>query len=504
MDPSGHLRTILAIKLKRLRKQRGLTLGEVSQATGLSVSYLAEIEGGKKYPKPDRILQLAAALQTPYDELTSSRLEHDFEELHSFINAPALRNFPFDFFGVPASDLVKLLARSPAEVTALIRTVHEVAHQYDFGVEHFLHAALRSYVELTDNEYPQIEQEAERFAQTLARSGKGARSEDDALRRWVLSNGIEEIDEATLASRPGLRQFRSILLERPPVRLLLNPMLSASQKKFVLAREAGYRVLGLKARSFTAPPDREDSFEQVRNDSQASYFAGALLLPRKALAADLRAFFRLPTWQPAVLVGLLHKYRVTPETLMYRISQLAPAEFHLRAHFLKFAEVEGQIRVVKLVNLSGLPMLSGMYAKEQYCRRWLATRLLGEFRRRERRQDAIAPHVGVQYSRFAETADTYFNFGMALAQPLDPAVAISLTVGCKADDQLHKAIRFAKDPTIPQIVVGGTCERCGLDTASCADRAAAPVIYLRERARDEAREELQQLALLHRRSPAAS
>ena len=492
MHPSTNLKTILAIKVKRLRKQRGLTLGEVSQAAGLSVSYLAEIEGGKKYPKPDRIVQIASALDGSYDELTSSRLERDFDELHSFINAPAIRDFPFDIFGVPASHLVKLLARSPAEVTALIRTLNEVAHQYDIGVEHFLHAALRSFLELTGNGYPAIDVEAERFARRLAGPGRGPWSEA-ALRDWVLSNGIGVIDEETLASRPALREFRSVLLHRPPTRLLLNPLLSDSQKKFVLAREAGYRVLGLKARSFTVPPDREDSFEQVRNDFQASYFAGALLMPRRAFAADLRAFFRLPTWQPTVLLSLLQKYGVTPETLMYRISQVVPTELGLRAHFLKFSEEEGHIRLVKLVNLSGLPMLSGVHAKEQYCRRWLATRLLREFRSRQKLEEPTTPHVAVQYSRFAESDDAYFNFGMALQQPLRPQMAISLTVGCHSDERLFKAIRFAKDPTIRQVVVSATCERCGLAPESCSDRAAAPTIFLHAKAKDEERQELDTL-----------
>ena len=53
--------------------------------------------------------------------------------------------------------------------------------------------------------------------------------------------------------------------------------LSELQKKFILAREIGYQVLGLKERAMTSAPERVDSFEQVLNDFKASYFAGALL-----------------------------------------------------------------------------------------------------------------------------------------------------------------------------------------------------------------------------------
>jgi transcriptional regulator with XRE-family HTH domain len=493
MSLNPNLKTIFAIKVKRLRKQRGLTLGEMSETAGVSASYLAEIEGGKKYPKPDRIVRIAGALGCSYDDLVSSRLESDFDELHSLISAPVIRDFPFAFFGISASDVVKLLARAPLEVTALIRTLNEVARQYDIGVEHLLHATLRSFLELTENGYPDIDVAAEGLARKLAGSRNGA-WERDTLRQWLFANGIATIDEETLANQAPLRQFRSVLVNTRPARLLLNPLLSEAQKVFVLAREAGYRVLGLTARSFTAPPDREDSFDQVRNDFQASYFAGALLMPRKAFSADLRAFFKLPTWQPAVLLSLLSKYHVTAETLMHRISQIMPTAFGLHAHFLKFSEEGARIRMVKLVNLSGLPMLSGAQAKEQYCRRWLATRLLSEFRAAQRTPNAITPHAGAQYSQFVDSDKIYFNFGMALPQPLRPETVITLTVGCKADDRLAKTIHFATDPSVPRIVVSSTCERCRLGPESCAVRVAPPMIYLRDKAKEDARQALESLA----------
>src|SRR5690242_730262 len=53
-----NVKAIFGLKLKRLREGRHLTLAEVSQRTGVSTSYLAEIEAGKKFPKPERILQI--------------------------------------------------------------------------------------------------------------------------------------------------------------------------------------------------------------------------------------------------------------------------------------------------------------------------------------------------------------------------------------------------------------------------------------------------------------
>ena len=56
------LRFILGIKLRRARQEKGFGLKELARRTGVSVSYLSEIEKGKKHPKPDKLLQLAAAL----------------------------------------------------------------------------------------------------------------------------------------------------------------------------------------------------------------------------------------------------------------------------------------------------------------------------------------------------------------------------------------------------------------------------------------------------------
>jgi transcriptional regulator with XRE-family HTH domain len=491
MSPGTHLNAVFAIRLKQLRKKHGLTLTRLAAASGLSQSYLAEIEGGKKYPKPDRIGRLAAALNCSCDELMSSRLDRDLEELNSFIGAPGIRE-SFAFFGITASDVVRLLARSPLEVTALLRTLSDVAKQYDIGVEHFLNAALRSLLRLTDNTAPEIDRAADKFARSLSRH-RGTRVEE-VLRRWLQSHGLDSVDQCGLANHSGLHGFRSILVTGPATQLLLNPRLNEADRIFSLAREVGYRLLGLKARSLTAPADPASTFEQVRNDFHASYFAGALLLPRNALAKDLRAFFKLSTWQPDVLLGLLGKYNVTPTTLFTRIGQLLPTEFGLRGHLLEFEEEESRISLVNEVNLSTRPAFSGIYVKEHHCRRWLGTRLLGEFRARMTSVQAAPFLVGVQLSRFNERENVdFFNLGIALAHPLRRQVAVSLVVGCEADDHLMATIRFAADPAIHRPIVGGTCERCGFGPELCAERAAPPTIFLRDQRRSEESRALQAL-----------
>ncbi len=493
MTATLNLKTIFGIKLKQERERRHLTLAALGQACSLSPSYLAEIEAGKKHPKAEKVWQIAEALGCSYDELISTRLGHEFTELQEFLSLPGVRDFPFDLFGVPAAELMKLLSRSPHEVAALIRTVGDIARQHNIGVEDFLHAALRSFQELTGNYYEALEKEAERLlADLLEGERRGATFARLAARlqgEWGCA-----VDAETLGARPALRQFRAVLAGGPRGRLLLNPGLTDSQKAFVVAREIGYRLLDLKPRSFTTPPDREGSFEQVLNDFKASYFAGAVLLPRDRLVADLRGFFRLPTWQAESLLHLLDRHDVTAETLMYRLSQLVPSQFGLRAHFLKFTDDRGHFRLVKTLNLSDLPVPPGLGAAEHYCRRWLSTRLLVEAAawQRRRGRHARRPQVDAQRSRLPGGKE-FLCIGLAQPQVLQPEITTSLTIGFTVDQKLTETIRFSQDRTIPEAVINGTCERCPFEASDCSDRAAAPVLYLETKAREDRRRELDQL-----------
>ena len=481
MTTALDLSTILGMKIKRLRQQRRLTLTELAARMGLALSYVAEIERGRKYPRAERILKFAQVLDTSYDSLISTTLDPELDGVQKFLALPGVRDFPFDKFGLPIGDLRRLLTRSPQEMAALLKTLGEVARRYNLTVEHFLHAALRSYQELTDNYYESVEREANEFAETLD-AGSDPRALLTALRAWVGTNCVGEIDEQTLAQRPALSRFRSAVVCRPRPKLLINPQLADPQKALVLTREAGYHILGLKVRSWTSPPDRDESFEQVLNDFMASYFAGAVLLPEARLVPDLKHLFRLREWQGEAVLRLLDKYSVTPDTLMYRIGQLLPVHFGLGTHFLKFTDEGGQMTLVKHLNLSDLPLAAGSAPSDHHCRRWLSTRLLLEFadRRRRHLQCREQAIVGAQFSTFVDHEMPYFCLGLAYPSPLDPQVSCSLTLGFKADDKFFKVVRFARDRTLTHLLINVSCEDCRLMADECGDRAAPPSRYLHQ------------------------
>ncbi len=95
-----NIKIIFGLKLKQARKEKMLSLAKLSESSGLSISYLNEIEKGKKYPKPDKILSISEALDLNFDELVSLKLEKRLSPLSTLIKSDVLNEIPLDFFGI--------------------------------------------------------------------------------------------------------------------------------------------------------------------------------------------------------------------------------------------------------------------------------------------------------------------------------------------------------------------------------------------------------------------
>jgi transcriptional regulator with XRE-family HTH domain len=67
--PLGSMLVAIGDQLRLLRKQRGMTLGQLSQASGLSTGSVSEIERGRANPSFSTLVQLAHALGIPIGRL---------------------------------------------------------------------------------------------------------------------------------------------------------------------------------------------------------------------------------------------------------------------------------------------------------------------------------------------------------------------------------------------------------------------------------------------------
>ncbi|MET0235228.1 MAG: XRE family transcriptional regulator [Kibdelosporangium sp.] len=71
MDLSNTLAEVGA-RLKRVRTERGVTLAELAEVTGISKSTLSRLESGHRKPSLELLLPIAQAHQVPLDELVGA------------------------------------------------------------------------------------------------------------------------------------------------------------------------------------------------------------------------------------------------------------------------------------------------------------------------------------------------------------------------------------------------------------------------------------------------
>ena len=480
---------IFGMKVKQARTDLGMTVTEFASQCDLSPSYVTEIEKGRKYPRADKIMRMAEVLGKAYDELVSIRLEPPLTHLGTALSSPVLGQFPFEEFGIEMSDLINVLTREPDKASALLHAISEVGRQYDMKEQHFLRAALRSYQELHDNYFPDLEESAVKFShqhQLL----ESFPLPMNRLRELIQKKFGIVLDETRLHDDPALTGYRSVYVKGNRPKLLINQALSESQIKFVLAREIGYQVLGLTDRAYTSAPEQVDSFQQVFNDFKASYFGGAILMPRQPILDDIRHLFDQPHWSPELLLNLLTKYDVSPETLLYRFSELIPQFFGLRIHYLRLHNGQDErYRLVKELNLNQLRVPNRTAADEHFCRHWLLVRLL----RQVRQNPSPTPVVGVQMSEYLDVDDHFLCFGFARPLSLTAGVNTCSIIGFRDDADLGETIRFAHSQTVPHVTINETCERCPLTAEQCSQRAVPPIILHAKQARHERRQALQKL-----------
>ncbi|MBI3884314.1 MAG: helix-turn-helix domain-containing protein [Opitutae bacterium] len=495
LPPGGqNLRFILGLKLNQLRKQQALSLKELAGRAGIAISYLNEIEKGKKYPKPEKILALAKALGVSFDDLVSLHLGEKLHPLSGVLKSGILQEIPLEVFGLTPTGLLAMMAGEPQKISALFDTFVKIARRFDVKVEHLLLAAMRSHVEQSKNYFEDLEQVAESFR--TAKDWERRPVPDFArLRDHLVRTCGYTIDEHSLGAHAELHDLRAVTLhgDSGHPRLLLNPRLGEWQRAFLLAREIGHRQLGQHEAVTTSPLVKVDSFDQLLANFRASYFAGALLLDRQLLVADLRQFFARPTWDGDALIAIKRKYQATPEMFFHRLSQIVPRFFGLeQMYFVRFDHRRGtpQVRIGKELHYQRMHASHSIGVNEHYCRRWVSLEALRRFEQQQAARGSDATVASAQRSTFCVTNDDYFSIALAHPQNLDAGMNSCVTIGFQVNDAFKRAVRFWDDPALPLRIVGDTCERCGI--TDCAERAVPATL------RDRELQHTRQLAALDR------
>ena len=474
----SNVRLIFGIKLRQLRQDKRLLLTDLSKRSGISVSYLNEIEKGKKFPKAHKVAALADALGVSYDWLTSLQMKQSLAPISKLLQSRILHELPLDVFGINSGKLLELLSAAPVKLNALLSTLIEISRNYGLRIEDFYYSALRSYQEMQENYFEEIEIAVEEFA----RVNDIDRHEPvplEKLKAVLTSQYGFQIIEGGLSLQPELQSLKSILLPGRPSRQLLNENLTDNQKTFIIAREIGFQYLNIYERSNTSPPVHVDSFEQVLNNFNGSYFACALLLSKDQLIQKLQRLFENRNFDPATLLSTIDEFRVSPEIFAHRVTNVLPRFFGIQElFFLRMSNEKGTdvFELTKEMHLSGLHDPHMNMRHEHYCRRWIAINILKDLNKQLEKPGYTAPRCKAQRSKYFGSDKEYLIISFANPSQSNSLVNHSVSIGLLLTDSMKKKVRFWNDPSIPIRMVGETCERC--PATDCTERQTAPVEYL--------------------------
>lgn len=488
-----NVKLVFGLKLKQLRLDRGLSLSDVSQKSGLSISYINEIEKGKKYPKSDKIIALAAALDVDYDSLVSLKLSKRLEPISELLSSNILTELPLELFGIDQSNLLEMLSDAPTKVSAFIGTLIEISRNYNMSVEQFYFSALRTYQEMHDNYFEDIENSAEQFLaeQNLEEATILDEKYLSHILRTKYNYTFGTINEVT---HPELKAVRSLLIPKADGnQLLLNSHLSSVQKSFIMGREIGYQYLKLRNRLYTTSLVEADSFEQLLNNFKASYFSSAIMIRRTVLVPLLKEFFALPTWQPQHLLDMIATFNTTPESFCYRISNLLPRHFGInQIFFLRFNNFssQNQFELTKEMHIAR-KHIPHTVKDEYYCRRWIALTILQNLSEQMKAKVPVSTLCEGQIEQYVETGEEYFMISFAKPMSTAQSLNVSVSMGIFMNEDSRQAISFLNDPQLRHREVNETCERCLL--FECRERMAAPIVLQKRQHNEKLKKTIKQL-----------
>ena len=388
-----------------------------------------------------------------------------------------MHELPLEMFGLKVGDLLELLSNAPTKLNAFIGSLIEVTKNYDLGVETFYFAVMRSYQEIHENYFEDLEIDAEKFADQYQLIGR--KIPTGSLLQILKEDFNYSIVEDGFSGTPELKNIRSYMVPKGKKRkLFLNRYLSDRQKAFILGKELGYCFLRLDDRPFTSTWVEVTSFDQVINNFKASYFSSALLINRKNFLADMDDFLSARTWRGEILIDTMEKYNATAEMIMQRLTNLLPKYYGIKSmFFLRFNhEPEtDHYELTKELHLARNQSIQGTLLREHHCRRWMAFSILTQLAEMMKKGYERREVGGAQRIKVLDSGNEYLTLNLARPNLPTKGVNSSMTLGLLIDDQLREKVKFVDDKAIGIKLVNETCERCS--AKNCKMRAAPPRVW---------------------------
>jgi predicted transcriptional regulator/DNA-binding XRE family transcriptional regulator len=454
MDVSADRKLFLGARVKRLRRDRGLTQTAMAGDLGVSPSYLNHIERNQRPVSAQLLLRLADAYDVDLRTLGQTGVagEADLAEV--------LADPLFKGLEVPRHELVQLVDDAPGAAEAIVRLYRAFAEQRDKTRAALIEGGqaadapspadwVRDHVQSRANYFPELDG----LGETL----------HAALDPNMTGEGCEALARVRLATRHNLAvkvMPAEVMVEWTRRfdphrrRLLLSETLDHSSRAFAIAyqlalaeHDAGLNALADAAR----PPDT--TTRALLKVSLTNTLAAAILMP-------YAAFQRMAEATGYDIARLQTRFAVSFEQVAHRLTTLSRPTARGVPFFLMRVDQAGNVSKRYAAGAFPFARFGGA------CPRW---RLHSAFRTPGRLvTQIIETPDGRRWFTLARTVDRQGHDGFG--ERYDLAIGL----GCELKDAHRLVSARGLDLTAPEVTpIGPACRLC--HRHPCAERAAPPV-----------------------------
>ncbi len=436
----------LGPRLKRLRRELGLTQAVMAEDLAISPSYIALLERNQRPLTADLLLRLAKAYKLDVGELAADERDDYARRLSDVLKDPI-----FAEIDLPALEVADVATSYPGVTEAMLRlhTAYMREQQALAGLRGTGStqadplAEARRFVAQRRNYFPALDSKAEALAEEIEKLGG---LQEGGLAEYLRSQGLRVRLMPAEIMMDALRRY-----DRHAEQLLIDEALGPQARRWQMALHIAYTAL----RSEIAAMVRGASFSsetaaQLVRRAAAAYGAAALIMPydRFARAVEARAYD---------IEALSGQFGASFEQVAHRLTTLnRPGQERVPFFFIR---VDAAGNVSKRLDGAGFPFA----AHGGGCPLWT---LHDCFRRPG---EVLTQWLELPNGeRFFSVARSVTSGGGAHGKP---AVLRAIALGCTAEHAPKLIYARGEQPAATPI--GVTCRLC--NRATCTARAEPPL-----------------------------
>ncbi len=347
---------ILGRRVRHFRNQANLTLDQLGEQVGKPAPYLSLLENGRKQPKLNLVMEIAAALDTPIGDLLEPTAPSRRDQLEiSLLKAQS--SSLFDSLDIPTiKPSAKVDNQTLAHLVGLHDALRERASIDSAGSEDVRRAngMVHGVLKANDGYLVDIEVAAREALVNCGYEGEGPFTSRNLL-DLTASFGFE------LAPIEDMPSFARSIIDQDNRRIYI------AQRNELRTRQARKAVLQTLA-AFVLEHETEPDLDTfLRQRMETAYFAAAVLAPEDSVVARLMV---AKENHDIDVEDVKELFYVSYEMAAWRTVNLLTRHFDIKSHLI----VSNQVgTVIKGYANDGVPIPRDEYGgieTQRLCRRW--------------------------------------------------------------------------------------------------------------------------------------